>query len=50
MYVCVYVCMYVCVVDVWCSGCVLDSGPKVLSSNPIFHLVFHLHPTSPTKL
>ncbi len=41
----------VCVCWVWCSDCVLGSGPEVLSSNPtlaIFYLVFlPLPPTSP---
>ncbi len=54
--VCVCVCCggvcVVVVVAVWCSGCVLGAGPKVLSSSPtlaIFHLIFHLPPTSPTS-
>ncbi len=54
VYVCMYVCMYVCIcarmVAVWYSGCVLGSGPEVLSSSPTqatFRLVFHLPPTSP---
>ncbi len=38
---CVCVCVCVCV-SVWCSGCVLGSGQ-------LFHLVFHLPPTSPTS-
>ncbi len=40
----------VCVVAVWCSGCIVDSRPEVLSSSPTlatFHLVFHLPPNSP---
>ncbi len=28
------VCMCVCVLAVWCSGCVLGSGPEVPSSSP----------------
>ncbi len=31
---CVCVCVCVCEVTVWCSGCVLGSGPEVLSSSP----------------
>ncbi len=45
--VCVCVCVCVC-----CSGCVLGSGPAVLSSSPtqaIFPSDFHLPPTSPTS-
>ncbi len=37
---------------VWCSGCVLGSGPEVLEFKPnsgIFHLIFHLPPPSPTS-
>ncbi len=58
--VCVYKCVYVrvcvctsvCVLCVclWCSGCVLGSGPVVPEFKPLwqfFHLVFHLPPTSP---
>ncbi len=48
MYVCVrmYICMYVCVVAMWCSGCVLGSGPEIPSSSPtqaIFHPYIHTH-------
>ncbi len=36
-----------------CSGCVLGSGPEGLEFKPhtqaVFHLVFHLPPTSPTS-
>ncbi len=38
VYTCVCACVYMCmggsVVAVWCSGCVLGSGPEVLSSSP----------------
>ncbi len=48
---CVCVCVSVSVVAMWCSGCVLGSGPEVLSSSPnqaIFDLIFlPLPPTSP---
>ena len=52
MYVCMYVLCGVVVVYVLCGVVVvfLGSGPEVLGSSPTqenFHLVFHLHPTSP---
>ncbi len=40
------VCVCVCVCVLWCSGCVLRSGPEVLSSSPT-QAIFHLPPTSP---
>ncbi len=50
VYVCVCVhvmqCVYICVC-VWCSGV-----PEILEFKPnsgIFHLIFHLPPTSPTS-
>ncbi len=53
VFVCsVCVCVCVCVseyVAVWCSGCVLGSGPQVPEFKPNFHLIFHLPPTSPTS-
>ncbi len=57
MLVCVCVCVLVCVrvdvVAVWCSGCVLGSGPQVPEFKPnsgiFFHLIFYLPPTSPTS-
>ncbi len=49
------VCVCVCVA-VWCSGCVLGSGPQVLRSPSLSPtlaffsiLIFHLPPTSPTN-
>ncbi len=54
--VCVCICMCVCVymyvcVCVWCSGCVLGSGPEGLEFKPhtqaVFHLVFHCLPPAP---
>ncbi len=49
-----YVCVCVCVV--WCSGCVLGSGPDVLEFKPhsgnfnFFHLVFPSPPVHPAVI
>ena len=49
---CIHACLRMCVcalcmcVAVWCSGCVLDTGPEVSSSSStlaILHLVFQPH-------